>query len=507
MSQKWSHGYFTEIEYTRGIYREMTPVAMRHALLVCGQVAPHPDQFRFAELGCGHGLTSLAVAALHPDCEVVAIDINPGQIAGARALADAAGLTNIRFEEWSFADLLNSDIGQFDYITAHGILSWVGTEQHREISEIFAHKLVPGGIGYVSYNALPGWAPMLPIRRVMQEHAKRSSRPAIERVREATDFVLRLQNANAAVFAATPTLKDRLDKMGSLAPAYLAHEYLNEHWIPFAFPEVVDMLATAKLTFAGSASPSEHFDITTIVPAAREIMKDLEDPIFYETVRDMFINQAFRKDLFVKGARRATVVDQNRQFGELRFVAQQSPDTKPSKYASPLGNIDLKPEIYDPLADILAEKPISVSELRERKEMKGLPVAQLGQALSILVGQGYAAPCLSANATERAASNATAVNQVLLDRARSTPDIGFLMSPIIGSGIPVDSIEQLFILHDGTVNTRVRATLGDLVASGRSLQKDGKVVKDRAEMEIQLRTMAERFDSHRRPVLKNLGVL
>lgn len=507
MSQNWSHGYFTEIDYTRGIYREMTPTAIRQALLLRGQVIPDADKFRFAELGCGHGLTSLAIAAVHPQAEVVAIDINPAQIAGARALAEAAGLTNIRFEEWSFSDFLNADIDQFDYTAAHGILSWVGREQHKEIAEVFSRKLKPGGIAYVSYNALPGWAPMLPIRRVMQEHAKRSSRPAVDRVKDATRFVTQLQNANAAVFTAMPTLKDRLQQMEALAPAYLAHEYLNEHWIPFAFPEIVEMFEPAKLSFAGSASMVDYFDITSVVPAAREVMKDIEDPVFYETIRDIYINQGFRKDLFVKGAQKMEVIRQNEEFGALRFAAQKPFESRPKKFSSPVGDINLKAEIYEPLAAHVAEGPVSVTELQAKKDLKTVPLAQLGQALAIMVGQGYAAPCLSEASAAAAADTTGRVNNVLLEKSRSTPDIGFLMSPVIGTGVKVGAVDMLLIRHGKDAETRAARASADLAASGRSISKDGRPITDRAELDVHIGELAVEFDTLRRPVLSKLGVL
>lgn len=507
MSQNWSHGYFTEIEYTRGIYREMTPSAMRHALLIAGLQAPDANRFRYCELGCGHGLTSLAIAAVHPEAEVVAIDINPGQIAGARALADAAGLTNIRFEEWSFADMLEADIDQFDYIAAHGILTWVGAEQHQEITNIFRRKLRPGGIAYVSYNSLPGWAPMLPIRRVMQEHAKRSSRPAVERVRDATNFVRKLGQANAAVFQAMPTLRDRLNAMESLAPAYLAHEYLNEHWIPFAFPEIIDMFSGAKLTFACSATVSEHVDVMSYVPAAHELLKDIDDPIFYQTVRDQFVNQSFRKDLFVKGPLRALHIERAVEFDKLRFVALLPIEKCPTHFTTGIANMELKEEIYKPLAQALSKGPISVAELRSLEELKELPTSQLGQALTILVAQNFAAPCQSREATEAAKPFTRAVNTVLLERARSSPDVTFLMSPSLGTGIAVDPVEQLIMRHYGEMDQCVLGVMGDLAASGRTLRKDTTPLTEPADAAAHLKETFLKFDAERRPLLERLGVI
>ena len=49
----WSAGYVTEVEYTQGYYRELSPVLLRHLAVQRGVLLPTPRTMRYLELGFG----------------------------------------------------------------------------------------------------------------------------------------------------------------------------------------------------------------------------------------------------------------------------------------------------------------------------------------------------------------------------------------------------------------------------------------------------------------------
>lgn len=221
----WNAGYVTEIAYTRGYYRELTPSLLSFVGLVCGKsIVKLGAPMRYCELGCGQGLSASIIAAANPQIEVHAVDFNPEHIAGARLLADDGRVANAHFHELAFADL-NDDpalTGMFDMITLHGIYSWISTNNRSHIVKFIRRRLKPGGLVYVSYNTLPGWAPVMPLRRLMFDHANLRKGPIAPRVSDALAFAEDLKVAGAGYFSQNPALGERLDKLRSMQRIYRA---------------------------------------------------------------------------------------------------------------------------------------------------------------------------------------------------------------------------------------------------------------------------------------------
>lgn len=79
-----------------------------------GVVAKLRAGARVADIGCGHGHSTLLMAEAFPDARFVGLDTHAGSIAAARAHAEAAGLT--RRVEFRVADAKAPLPGRFDLI-------------------------------------------------------------------------------------------------------------------------------------------------------------------------------------------------------------------------------------------------------------------------------------------------------------------------------------------------------------------------------------------------------
>ena len=144
----WSDGYNADTEYTSHFFAELAPPLLDLAALTAGVMPPEREggRFRYCELGCGNGMSTAILAASHPNAEFVGIDFMPVHVANARRAAKRGGLKNARFLELSFADACREDLGSFDYIVAHGVLSWVSPQGRAEMVEFFRRFLAPGGL-------------------------------------------------------------------------------------------------------------------------------------------------------------------------------------------------------------------------------------------------------------------------------------------------------------------------------------------------------------------------
>src|SRR5690606_29170680 len=145
-------------------------------------------------------------------------------------------------------------LGSFDLVALHGVYTWVGPAVREEIVEFLRSRLAPGGYCYVSYNTMPGWAAFLPVQRLMKEFAMRAPGDALQKLAAARKALARFEAASTGYLERDPAVKRRLASLGSQAPAYLVHEYLNEHWEPLYASDVHAAMATAGLAFVGSAT-------------------------------------------------------------------------------------------------------------------------------------------------------------------------------------------------------------------------------------------------------------
>ena len=212
-SPSWTAGYVSELDYTHGYYREMSPLNLELAMLSRLQAHSVGRPLRYLELGFGQGL-SLNIHAAANEGEFWGTDFNPTQAANARELARASG-ANLTALDQSFAELAErDDLLEFDMIVLHGIWSWISDENRRVIVDIARRKLAVGGLFYVSYNTTPGWSPAIPLRHLMSLHLNLATGEANglgPRINQAVDFAEKVIESNALYFRANPAVAERLN--------------------------------------------------------------------------------------------------------------------------------------------------------------------------------------------------------------------------------------------------------------------------------------------------------
>ncbi|MFB3813036.1 MAG: methyltransferase regulatory domain-containing protein [Terriglobales bacterium] len=141
-----------------------------------GMTPANPDRARVLELGCGDCSNLVGIAFHHPQARIVGVDYAAGPLQRGRAMAEYLGLHNLELHR---ADLLEyRPHEQFDYIIAHGLYSWVPEAVRTRIFEICRENLSEHGLGFISYNALPGWYFRMLVRDLMRYHTRELHNPA-----------------------------------------------------------------------------------------------------------------------------------------------------------------------------------------------------------------------------------------------------------------------------------------------------------------------------------------
>jgi SAM-dependent methyltransferase len=151
-------GYVTDTVYVRDVSPEVSPDWLDLVATINGFEPPAAGRpHSWCELGCGRGLSAIVAAATHADGDYHAIDLMPAHIDEARRTAEAAGIGNLTFHALDFAAAGALDLPRFDYIVAHGVYAWIDGPAAEAFRAFIDRHLAPGGLVYVSYNAMPGW--------------------------------------------------------------------------------------------------------------------------------------------------------------------------------------------------------------------------------------------------------------------------------------------------------------------------------------------------------------
>lgn len=215
-------------------------------------MTPAPaNQCRVLELGCGEGVNVVALAAALPGSQFVGLDLSVKSIAKGQEMATALGLKNVSLR---VADLnaMPADLGQFDYVIAHGFYSWVPEAVRDRLLAACRAHLAPQGLAYLSYNTYPGSHQREMLREMMLFHVRALPKPA-EQIHEAMAFLSYLTDGLPANDPYGAFLRTEVGAMRQRPRSHILHDDLSEIFYPVYLHEFVYHAQQHGLQFAAEA--------------------------------------------------------------------------------------------------------------------------------------------------------------------------------------------------------------------------------------------------------------
>jgi len=465
-------GYVSDVAYPRAFVPQITPPTLRLVAALNGYPAPPEHDFDYCDLGCATGDTLVTLAAANPGARFVGVERNGDHVRTGRGRVERGGLRNVRFVERDFEELGSAD-GEvpplFDFIVAHGIWSWVSPRKRDAILAFVRSHLKPGGLFYLSYNALPGWSSVEPLRRLMLENtAARGT--TLERAREGVQLAQRLADSGAAYFASHPTAKSMLALMQKGGLPYVAHEYFHADWQPMYFADVARSLANSDprpegdvgdpapgpLAFLGQVPLYANVRELAIPPSLKKIAESVPDRIALEGLKDFATNELFRCDVYVRGKVSRSVSEtqyyfEGTPFGTLAPLAHVKREVR-----LPFYTVEYKEPIYEALLAAIAEHACTAMTLMSVPELAALGQLRVGDCLQSLVLGGQVVPMAGAPAPAHVSSGGSSddgkglrivlpYNELVLEEALAEEGPLVFASPVLGAGVQVSLLEALCI--------------------------------------------------------------
>ncbi|MEQ8246491.1 MAG: methyltransferase regulatory domain-containing protein [Alphaproteobacteria bacterium] len=363
---------YDRLPYETRARRKTHPDTLATVAQIFGLAAPVVETARVLEIGCGPGENLVAIATALPRATCVGIDFASTQIDRASTLATSAGAGNAQFYCCDFNEIGDRH-APFDFVIAHGLLSWIPPQRHNELIATCSRCLAPGGLLFLSYNTLPGWHQ----RRIVRDYL-------LHETADCTDIGDRVRRARVALSALADDIggidwaygriiRDERDNVAKLGDSYLAHDLLETFNSAFYFSDVVRHAKTHDLHYVGEAA----FDamVPDSYPASiAKPLKTVTDLQKREQRLDFLINRTFRESIFVKARQTSGRPDQ-RALAKL-FVASSltramatNGDARTVVFRSPSGTeISVEPGT---VADALDALSARFPEARSLDEILG----------------------------------------------------------------------------------------------------------------------------------------
>ncbi len=162
-ANRWVSSYplelVREIHAAKGLYvcdeimREEDPRYVEHHLRhdILSYVSPAAFRGkRILDFGCGAGSSSVALARLVPECEIVGVELQERLLRIARLRAQHFGLHRARFLRSPSADALPEGLGSFDFVLCSAVFEHLLTSERMSLLPLLWSLLNPGGILFLN---------------------------------------------------------------------------------------------------------------------------------------------------------------------------------------------------------------------------------------------------------------------------------------------------------------------------------------------------------------------
>lgn len=285
---------------------ESHPSRLSVVAKLAGLPIPDIGRCRILELACGDGNNLIAIADTLPEARCVGIDLSPRHIAMGQAEVAALGLRNVDLRQGDLLQMNPGDpaLGEFDFILAHCLYSWVPRAVQDRIFALCRRHLARHGVAFVSYNLLPGWRLVQVLRDFLSFHT-RSASNAKDRLQKALNGAALLPLLTDAgsgdmsrfISQFGRDFVDRLNRLGGWRDQAVLHDLIGDPCTPVYFSTFVNQASRHGLRYLGDAEFHSGLPPSLTKEAAEQLLPQVETALDLEQYVDFAHMRTFRQSL------------------------------------------------------------------------------------------------------------------------------------------------------------------------------------------------------------------
>ena len=331
---------YDDLPYPSFTFPQTNPDRLSTLAILHGLTPVPPSKCRYLELGCGDGTNIAYSASIFRDSEFFGIDLSTRHIDRARETSSVLELNNTQFEAVDILDLNANELGEFDYVVAHGLFSWVPDSVRDRILELMRDCLTDNGIGYISYNTYPGCY----VRKIGWDLFGQMPKDVDDPMKDVASAksVLSIIGSAAAEGSFQRSLYDEIESdLTGKNISNIFHDDLADLNHPYYFLEFARLIDNHGLRYVCEADPASVEEISD-PELAKELASLTDDPLQREQYRDFIDLTKFRMSVFCKNTNPPTnavlpeAIRRTYAITPLRSVSDTSTlvDTQSARFAS-----------------------------------------------------------------------------------------------------------------------------------------------------------------------------
>jgi len=297
MSQTIRESY-EEIAYPGFIYPQAHPDRLAVMAKLFGLNAPSIENCRVLELGCGDGTALISFAYSLPQSQFVGVDIAANHIEQGNEMIRTIGIDNITLKQLDVMTI-DESFAEFDYIIAHGLISWIPDFVREKVFEICSKNLSPNGVVYLSYNTMPG-CHLRKIAREMMLYHTRNVTNSQARAREGLSMIKFFSDNVVEPEVYKLILQNEFQSLSDVNIANVVHDDFSEINNPFYFYELMREAESRGLQFLSEADYIDMQDYYLKDQLRAMLFQLRNDVIEREQYLDFARGRRFRQTLLCR---------------------------------------------------------------------------------------------------------------------------------------------------------------------------------------------------------------
>jgi methyltransferase-like protein/ubiquinone/menaquinone biosynthesis C-methylase UbiE len=364
---------YDRVPYLGYSFQQTHPDRLATAARLFGMSPAPLANCRVLELGCGDGGNLIPMGLELPGARFVGLDLAGQAVARGREMIAEWGVTNVELRQLDLMEV-GAELGEFDYIIAHGLYSWVPAPVRDRLVELCRRHLAPEGVAYVSYNTLPGWHLWQPGRDLMRFHTRDLGEPMekLEQGLAVLKFMLLNYQGEKSNDLYGSTLREHLDKI--LQYRHREHSYhddLADINDPVYFYQFAQHAARHGLQFLAEADLYE-MQIHAYPPPVAQMLAQFPDEhiVLREQYLDFMKGRAFRQTLLCRAEVKLNRRVEPRRVADFYVTSLANPTSEQPDLSA--GAVE---EFKGPRGGRLkTDFPLVKAALIELREAKPLPI-------------------------------------------------------------------------------------------------------------------------------------